>query len=558
MRHSWTNAIAWHPSPVTWVRAKLGVSARVVAGIFGIALLTACNSDQGQSSSQGLSQHQTSLRRGLGGEPGSLDPAQAVDSFSTDVLDDLYEGLIAESPDGALVPGVAESWTVDASGTQYTFQLRRDAKWSNGTPVTAQAFENAWRRVLDPKSASPVADNLRVIRGADAIIHGRASPETLGVSAPRDDLLIVNLEKPAPYFLQLLTHTSTFPIYSDAAAMSHDTKVWVSDGPYVLSSWIPGGTLHLLKNEHYWNRAKVPIGTVDYIPVSDENAEMTQYRADQLDLTQGVPTAMLAVLRRDRPTEFHSAPFLATAYYAFNLRRGPLRDSVALRQCLAMAIDRKVLLQTLLPYGQQPAYGFLPPGTLNYEPQSWAWKNLSDEARIQEARRLYAGAGYTAKKPLHLTLLFNSNTNIKQLAIAIAAMWKETLGIDTSLVDEEYRVFLQSRKDPSRWDVLRLAWTADYNDAGNFLDTFKTSSPNNDAGYANNQYDALLQEASFTTDTQKRRNLLESAEKLMLSDYPIVPIFFFSSHRLIRPYVKGEIANPLNRLYSKHLAIEPH
>ena len=448
MWHSWTNAIDWRLNPFTWVRGKLGVSARVVACLFGISLLTACNSDQGQPSSQGLSQRQTSLRRGLGGEPESLDPAQAVDTFSTDLLDDLYEGLIAESPDGALVPGVAESWTVDASGTQYTFQLRRNAKWSNGTTVTAQAFETAWRRVLDPRSASPVADNLRVIRGADAIIHGRASPETLGVSAPRDDLLIVNLEKPAPYFLQLLTHTSTFPIYSDATAKSHDPKMWVSDGPYVLSSWVPGGTLHLLRNEHYWNRAKVPVGIVDYVPVSDENAEMTQYRADQLDLTQGVPTAMLAVLRRDRPTEFHSAPFLATAYYAFNLRRGPLRDSVALRQSLAMAIDRKVLVQTLLPYGQQPAYGFLPPGTLNYEPQSWAWKTLSDEARIQEARRLYAGAGYTAKKPLHLTLLFNSNTNIKQLAIAIAAMWKETLGIDTSLVDEEYRVFLQSRKRP--------------------------------------------------------------------------------------------------------------
>jgi oligopeptide transport system substrate-binding protein len=556
MRYSWTNSIARHLNPFLCVRGKLGVSARIIGSICAIALLTACNADQGQSSSQ--SQHPTSLRRGLGGEPGSLDPAQAVDSFSADLLYDLYEGLITESPDGALLHGVAESWTIDASGTQYAFQLRHDAKWSNGTPVTAQAFEKAWRRVLDPKSASPVADNLRVIRGADAIIHGRASPETLGVSSPRDDLLIVNLEKPAPYFLQLLTHTSTFPIYSDAAAKSHDPKVWVSDGPYKLSSWIPGGTLHLLKNEHYWNRAKVPIQIVDYSPVSDENAEMIQYRADQLDVTQGVPTAMLAVLRRDRPTEFHSAPFLATAYYAMNLRRGPLSDSVALRQSLAMSIDRKVLLQSLLPYGQQPAFGFLPPGTLNYDPQSWAWKTLSDEARIQEARRLYASAGYTAGKPLHLTLLFNTNTNIKQLAIAIAAMWKETLGIDTTLVDEEYRVFLQSRKDPSRWDVVRLAWVADYNDAVNFLDTFRSDSTNNDAGYSDKKYDALLDDAATAVDPQKRRDLLESAERLMLADYPIIPIYFFTSHRLIRPYVKGEIANPLNRLYSKHLAIEPH
>jgi oligopeptide transport system substrate-binding protein len=526
--------------------------------MLGAALLAACNSDDHQPSNATQPQHQSVLRRGLGGEPGSLDPAQAVDSFSGELLDDLYEGLIAESSNGELLPGVAESWTVDASGTQYSFQLRRDAKWSNGTAVTAQDFVKAWRRVLDPKGASPVADNLRVIRGADAIIHGRASPETLSASSPRDDLLVVNLEKPAPYFLQMLTHSSSFPIYSDAAAKSHDPKAWVSDGPYVLSSWIPGGTLHLLKNEHYWNRTQVSIGTVDYIPVSDENAEITQYRADQLDLTQGVPTAMLAVLRRDRPSEFHSAPLLGTAYYAFNLRRGPMKDNVALRQSLAMAIDRKLILQTLLPYGQQPAYGFLPPGTLHYDPQSWPWKTLSDEARIQEARRLYASAGYTAKKPLHLTLLFNTNTNIKQLAIAIAAMWKETLGIDTHLVDEEYRVFLQSRKDASRWDVLRFAWTGDYNDAGNFLDTLRTNSPNNDAGYTDGRYDAMLGEASNTMDTQKRQDLLQSAERLMLSDYPIMPIFFLSSHRLIKPYVKGEIANPLNRLYSKHLTVESH
>jgi oligopeptide transport system substrate-binding protein len=526
--------------------------------LFVALVVVGCNSRGRQAAGSVDDRSVQTLRRGLGGEPGSLDPAQAVDSYSGELLDDLYEGLIAESPDGTLVPGVAKSWSIDSTGTHYSFQLRQDARWSNGSQVTASDFVKAWRRVLDPKTASSVAENLRLIRGAEAILTHGASVETLAASAPQEDRLEVDLEKPAPYFLQLLTHYSTFPIYSDAAAKSHSAPSWVSNGPYRLSSWTPSGALRLSRNDHYWNRAAVSIAQIDYIPVPDENAEMMQYRAGQLDMTQAVPLAALPAIQHDRPAELHSAPFLATAYYAFNLHRGPFKSSVALRQSLAMAIDRKTLLATLLPFGQQAAYGLLPPGTLNYAFQSFDWKLQSDEARIQRARELYTKAGYTAKAPLHVTLLFNTNTNIKQLAIAIAAMWKETLGVDTDLVDEEYRVFLQSRKDSSRWDVLRLAWTADYNDAGNFLDTFRSTSPNNDAGYASKPYDALLDEASASADPKKRRALLESAEKLMLSDYPIMPIFYFSSHRLIQPYVKGEIANPLNRVYSKHLTIAAH
>jgi oligopeptide transport system substrate-binding protein len=517
-----------------------------------------CDSNTGQSPQTTHNTDSLVLRRGIGGEPASLDPAQAADTFSFEVIRDLYEGLATESPDGTVLPGVASSWTVDPSGTRYTFQLRPDARWSNGTQVRAKDFVEAWRRVVDPQRGSPVADTLRPVAGAAAIIAGRLPPSSLGVTAARDDLLVVNLDQPAPYFPQVLTHSATFPVYSEETANSHNPKKWVSNGPYVLLDWTPGSNLKLRRNSWYWDRNNVRISNVEYIPIPDENAEFRQYRAEELDITQSVPSSALDSVRAERPNELFVAPFLATAYYALNLHSPFFATNLNLRKSLALAIDRKALETTILPFGQRPAYGFVPPGTWNYGTQSWDWQNLPDAERLEEARKAYALAGFSAQRPLHVRVLFNSNNSIKQVAIAIASMWKRVLGVDTELIDEEYRVFLDSRRDTSKWEVARLGWTADYNDASNFLDTLRSGSPNNDARYARHEYDDLLDRAAATIAPSDRRRLLEDAEKMMLSDYPILPIYFFSSKRLIKPYVRGAKANPLNRLYSKHLTIEDH
>ena len=529
-----------------------------VIALLIVVAVQGCDSANDPSSGKRLRTADQILSRGIGGEPASLDPGAAADTFSFEVIRDLYEGLAAELPDGTVVPGVASSWTVSASGTRYTFQLRTDAKWSNGTPVRAQDFVAAWRSVVDPKRASPVADTLRPVAGAAEIILGHLPPSSLGVTAARDDLLVVDLERPAPYFPQLLTHTAAFPVYSADTAKSHNPNNWVSNGPYVLSNWTPGSNLKLLQNKWYWDRANVRIPRVEYIPIPDENAEFRQYRAGQIDVTQSVPTSALDSVRRERPNELFVAPFLATAYYALNLHSPYFAANLNLRKALALAIDRKALEATILPFGQRPAYGFVPPGTWNYDPQSWEWNSLPDAERINDARRLYAAAGFSAQKPLRLRVLLNSNSSIKQVAVAIASMWKQVLGIDSELIDEEYRVFLDSRKDTSKWEVARLGWTADYNDAANFLDTLRSHSANNDSRYARKEFDDLLDRAASTVEVSDRRQLLQEAEKLMLSDYPILPIYFFSSKRLIKPYVKGAEANPLNRLYTKHLTIQEH
>jgi oligopeptide transport system substrate-binding protein len=497
------------------------------------------------------------LKRGLGGEPASLDPAAASDNFSTQVIQDLYEGLTTESPTGEVVPGVASSWTVDPTGTKYTFQLRANARWSNGKSVRADDFVASWRRVLDPKQGSPVSSDLRLIVGATAIMSGQLPPTSLGVSAAGSNVLIVNLEQPAPYFLQLLAHSAAFPIYSEDSARTHNPTSWVSNGPFVLSGWRPGTDLKLSRNVMYWDRANVKLERVQYQIAPDQNSQFTAYRAGQLDMTDTVPPNAITTLREERPHELVIAPYLATAYYGLNFAAAPLNGNLKLRKALAMAIDRRRLVTTLA-LGQVGAYGFVPPGTWNYDSQRWDWEKMSDVERISEARRLYGEAGYSASAPLRLRLLFNSSPSIKQAAIMIAAMWKQELGIDTSLSDEEFRVFLQTRHDKQKWDVVRLAWNADYNDAGNFLDIFRGNSPNNDTGYSNPTFDRFLDEAAHAANPELRRGLLQSAEQLMLADYPAIPLYFYVSKRLVKPYVLGVKPNALDRVASKDLHLVPH
>jgi oligopeptide transport system substrate-binding protein len=494
------------------------------------------------------------LHRGLAGEPSTLDPAAVADNFSAEVLRDLYEGLTTEAPTGEVIPGVASSWSVDPTGRQYTFQLRPDARWSNGSRIRAQDFVIAWRRVVDPKQGSPVADDLRFLSGAASIMGGKAPTTALGVYAPSDDTLIITLDQPVPYLLQLLTHAAAYPIYSDAVARTHDPRIWISNGPYTLSNWSPGTTVSLTRNSNYWDRKNVRISHVYYEVVPDENSQFARFRAGQLDMTDTVPANAIPQLRKENSSELFIAPFLATAYYGLNLAEPPLATNRKLRQALAMAIDRQELV-TAQAFGQLPAFGFLPPGTAHYTPQSWEWKNMSGVDRAAEARRLYAEAGYSAKKPLRLRLLFNSNVGIKNTAIIVAAMWKEVLGVDVELTDEEYRVFLQSRHDKSRWEVLRLGWTADYNDASNFLDSLRQHSENNDEEYSNSAFDSLLDQAAQTADPLRRRTILETSERLMLDDYPIVPLYFLVSKRLVKTYVSGFQPNPLNHIYSKSLAV---
>ena len=512
--------------------------------------LTACQKSDKPPS------HDASLHRGMAGEPSSLDPVLAADTFSHEVLMDLYEGLTSDAPNGDVMPGVASSWTVDKLGTTYIFNLRPNARWSNGEAVTAGDFVAAWRRVLNPNNGSPVADNLRLIAGAAAIINGVADPSTLGAYAVTDSVLKVNLEQPAPYFPEILTDSAAYPTFARGNFSPGKSSPRVFNGPYALKDWSPGTKMRLRKNNYYWDNMHVRIPEIEY-QFADENAQYARYRAGQLDMTDLVPANAIPAIRKQSSSELVVSPFLATAYYGLNLLNKPFANNIKLRQALAMAIDRERLVNSLA-FGQRPAYGFVPPGTWNYGPQTWSWAQLSDADRTAKAKQLYEEAGYTKENPLSIRLLFNSDPVIKKTAIIIAEMWKETLGIKSELNAEEYRVFLQSRRDHSKWEVARLGWTADFNDASNFLDIFRSNSANNDTSYSNPEFDALINKASANINPEDRRRELEAGERMMLSDYPIIPLYFFVSKRLVKPYVEGMQANPLNRVGSKTLTFAAH
>ncbi len=388
------------------------------------------------------------------------------------------------------------------------------------------------------------------------IIAGEEPPSALAASAPSDVILVVKLDRPAPYFPEILAHTSTYPVYlkNGAPVGTHDSKKWVSNGPYVLAEWLPTTSAGLRINEAYWDRNRVHIRSVKYQFAPSDSGQYASYRAGELDMTDLVPANALPQIRQQNPSELYITPFLGTVYYGVNLANRTL-SSVALRQALAMAIDRKRLVESL-GFGQIPAYGFVSPGTVNYTPQEWDWKPMSDADRVQRARELYAQSGYSATKTLRLRVLFNTNEVIQRTAVLIAAMWKEVLGIDVDLTGEEYKVFLQSRHDTSRWDVARLAWTADFNDASNFLEVLRGQSPNNDMSYHDSHFDLDLDKAASLLDSNERREALQAAERDMLSQYPIIPLYYFVSKRLVKPYLHGVVTNPFNLVPSKILSLD--
>ena len=498
------------------------------------------------------------LRRGLGGQPGSLDPQRAEDAFSFDVLRDLYEGLTTSSPSGEVLPAAAESWSVDKAGTHYSFKLRRDARWSNGDSVLARQFVTALRRAVDPATASGGADLLRAIENAPAILRGELPADRLAVRAADDHLLEITLSQPVPYFPDILTNTVASPVHESSltgAGGFSKAGITVSNGPYSLAEVVPSASLRLVRNAFYWDSGAVTFDEVRYELVPDENAEFTRFRAGQLDVTNNVPEQRFAELVREPGSGLQHRAALATFYFSFNTDQGPLHDKPALREALSLAIDREAITSSITRAGQVPAYSLVPEGVWNYTPAAYVWRASLVEARLSKARSLYAAAGYSSKRPLRLRMLYNENDLIERVCVAISSLWKQELGVEIELVQMEFRAYLAARADPTQWDVVRVGWSADYNDASSFLDTMTDGSPQNFGRWSNHQYALLLADAAVATDLPRRRQLLQQAEQLMLQDYPLLPVYFYVTRRLVQPNISAPPINPMNRTYSRHFGV---
>jgi len=529
-----------------------GATATILIAVIAIELAS-CSKDEAAGRATGRAETLL-LTRGLAGQPGSLDPQRAEDAFSYDVLRDLYEGLTSSTPDGEVVPATSTSWQIEEDGKVYVFQLRREARWSNGDPVTAADFVEGFRRALDPATVSGAADLLRSIENAPAILQGELPADRLGVRAVDDYTLEIRLSHALPYFPDILTNTVASPVHSSSTTSPGGFSkpgTTVSNGPYVLAEFTPGGSLLLARNPHYWDSASVAFDQVRYQFVPDENAEFMRFRSGELDVTYSVPEQRFQDLLAVPGSGLQYRATLATIYFTLNTERGPLRGKRGLREALSLAVDRQAIVESVTRAGQVPAYSLVPDDAWNYEPASYSWREASPAERIARARRLYSEAGYSNDHPLRLRMLYNENELVQKVCIAIAAMWKEKLGVQVELIQVEFKAYLAARADPAQWDVVRVGWTADYNDASTFLDTMTRDSPQNFGRWVNAEYARLLASAADEGDPAKRRDTLQQAESLMLNDYPLLPVYFYVTRRLVQPRIAAPAINPMNRTYSR-------
>jgi len=504
-------------------------------------------------------QPERTLRRGLGGDVSTFDPQKAADNFSEDVIRDLFEGLTSETPDGGAIPALAESWSVADDGKTYTFELRRMARWSNGDEVTADDVVAGIQRGLDPSVASPAAALLRPIEHAADVINGTLSPKSLGVVANGPHTLVIHLSHATPYFPMLLARCIAFPIHRSSLQRLGDRFATpanlVSNGPYRLEAFTPSTKVSLIRNPYYWDSPRVSVERVEHYPIADAPAQLLRYRANDLDMTSTIPAARFDWARREMGQELQIRPQLAVVYLAFNLESGPLSRAARLREALSLSIDRESLTAQVLRSGQVPAYSFVPPGIPDYTPASYSWQLEARESRRARARALYRDSGFSEASPLKLRLLYSDDEAFRSTAVTAAAAWKEVLGIDVELRQREFKTYLTERTDRRSWDVAVSGWGADFQDPSNFLEVFRSNSASNDPGLTDSEYDNLLDAAESEPRGVDRLRLLELAERRLIDSHAITPVYHPVLRRLVKPYVRGAMLNPMGHNYSKSLAL---
>ncbi|GEA50070.1 peptide ABC transporter substrate-binding protein [Vibrio inusitatus NBRC 102082] len=500
------------------------------------------------------------LVRANDAEVATLNPIKAEGLPEMHVVRDLFEGLVIQDAEGNVIPGVAERWD-NQNNQEFTFYLRKNAKWSNGDPVTANDFVYSLRKAVDPNTASPNAWYLKLTEmvNAEEIIEGKKSPDTLGVQAIDDHTLKIRLSKPVPYFLAMTGHTAMMPIHKASVLANPDS--WarpgnlVSNGAFILDGWVVNEKITLKRNPNYWDNQDTRLDKVTYIPFESQMAAYNRYRSGEVDITSDVPAQMANKLAKELPDAYQVSPLLCTYYYAFNTEREALKDP-KIRQALSYSIMRDVVTTGITNSGHLPAYTFAHKDVAGFSASLPDYANLTQKERDDKAKALMIEAGFDQSNPLTLNLLYNTSESHKSIAVGIASMWNKTLGVNVTLENQEWKSYLDSRK-AGEFDVLRASWCGDYNEASTFLSLFTSDNDRNFAFYANPDYDAVLDKAQTETDQTKRSALYDEAESILATDMPIAPIYYFMQARLVRPNVGGVPKhNAEGRIYSKDIYIK--
>jgi len=487
----------------------------------------------------------------------TADPQMVEDVSGSYFVRDLFEGLMNQDADGNLIPGVATGYTTNEAKDVYTFTLRDNAMWSDGNPVTAHDFVYAWRRLADPATASPYSwfADIMALENVAAVMSGDSPTSALGITALDNHTLEVRLTASLPYFAAMTTHASTFPSPQWRVRTFGDewTKPGniVGNGAYVLTEHIPNETATRERNTMYWNNDATILDKVVTLVINDENTDFTRWEAGETD-KGAVPSGQYPRLKVKYPDEAISFPRLCTYYMTFNVSpSGPeaFKDA-RVRQALSYALDRSVVTDKILQGGQIQAFTFTPGATAGFEVPEVAFGQMSQDQRNVNAKLLMAAAGYGPDNPLKFEYMYNTSEGHKKVAIAAQQMWKEILGAEVTLANQEWKTFLKTRGGQN-FDVARGGWCGDYNEASTFLDLMTTPSGYNDGKFSNAEVDELMTSARTMSDATSNYTRVE---EIMANEMPIIPVYHYTGVFMLRNNLKGWPFNNVEQnVYSRDL-----
>ena len=508
----------------------------------------------------GVALHGTqTLIRNNGSEPESLDPALAESVGANNLTRDLFEGLTANDANGKIVPGVAESWK-QTDATTWVFKLRKNALWSNGEPVTADDFVYGIRRFVDPKTASTYAATFGIfLANGMAVVKGSKPPADIGVRALDKQTLEVRTAFPVSFLPDLLSNNNLGPVHK--ATVDKFGKDWtkpgnmVSNGAYVLKEWQVNNKVVIEKNPRYWDAANVQLTRVTYLPIEDGHADVKLYESGENEWVYQLPPSTFEKYKAQYPKEIRNAPMIGLRYYSYQTQN-PMFKDVRVRKALSMVLDRDILAQRVTADGQMPAYSLMVKGTNGADVTPYEWANWPMDKKVAEAKKLLQQAGVAPGTKFSFS--YNTSEYHKKMAVFAASEWKTKLGLNIETESMEFKVLLKKRHDGT-FQMARNGWLADYNDATTFLALVRCDSDQNNNFNCNRQAESLIEQGSQSSDPAKRRALLTQASKMIMEDYPIIPLLQYSLPRLVKAYVGGySLENAQDRFRSKDLYIIKH
>ena len=527
----------------------------------GMSVFAGCgNSDSADSGRK--------LIYNLGEDPETIDPTLNTSSGAGSIIENAFEGLMRLDENEKAVPGVAEKMDISDDQLVYTFTLRKDAKWTDGEPVTAKDFEYSWIRALTKETASEYAYQLFYIKNAENFYEGKATREELGIEVVDDHTLKVTLEAPTAYFAELTAFTTYFPLREDIVSANPEgwatePETYVSNGPFKLTQWDMKDQLIFEKNENYWNKDEVKLPGVVFKLVTDQNTAYASLKSGDFDMVDTVPPAEIEGGKKEGLVTIY--PNLATYMLVLNVgKQDTLSADVKkalsnpkVRKALSLAIDRKGIVENVTKSGQIPAYSFVPKGISNDKGEEFANKEYYDAnvANIEEAKKLLAEAGYPNGEGLPtLEFMYNTEGDHSLIAQAVQQDWAK-IGVKVELANQEWKVFLNSRQQ-GQYQIARHGWSGDYVDPMTFLDLWVTGGGNNDAGYSNPEYDKIVAAAKKEADQTKRWELMRQAEDMIMEDMPIIPLYYYTKVKGAKPEVKGVRVSALGHVFFDKAYIE--